>query len=207
MQNQHPRLPVSFLPLHTNRLKAGSHSARVLPGVGGGSPPQGPATWSFQASPTQKTPLGCTGSVYPPRHPPSLVTAVPSRGTRNSRSRRASLLVPRCQLRLPLHSPALFPGQLGLQGWTVAQPQSPRGSTAQQTTVTWVFLSSPYFLGVLLIYRVVSVSECWAAHLHIHTPVLSWILSWDSSGPASTGTVSLLQEVLVDCLFYSQEFM
>ena len=70
-----------------------------------------------------------------------------------------------------------------------------------------VFLSSPYFLGVLLIYRVVSVSECWAAHLHIHTPVLSWILSWDSSGPASTGTVSLLQEVLVDCLFYSQEFM
>lgn len=129
----------------------------------------------------EDSPLGYTGSVYPPRHPPSLLTVVPSRGTRNSRSRRASLLVPGCQLRLPLHSPALFPGQLGLQGWTVAQPQSPCGSTAQQTTVSWVFLSSPYFLGVLLIYRVLSVSECWAAHLHIHTPVLSWVLSWDRS--------------------------
>ena len=37
VQNQHPRLPVSFLTLHTNRLKPGSRGAQVLPGVGGGA--------------------------------------------------------------------------------------------------------------------------------------------------------------------------
>lgn len=207
MQNQHPRLPVSFLSLHTNRRKPGSRSARVLPGVGEGSPPQRPAAWSFQASPTQKTPLsGALGVCI------LLVTHQPGDCGAFQRHRELqvqegivagpSLPAPAAPALSSLVSrPARAPGV----DISPASEPSWQHSTADNSLLG--FLSSPYSLGVLLIYRVVSVSECWAAHLHIHTPVLSWVLSWDRSGPASTGTVSLLQEVLVDCLFYSQEFM
>lgn len=115
---------------------------------------------SFQTSPTQKTaPSGALG-VHSPHRPPSLVTVLHSRSTRNCRSKTASLLVSPCQLPPPLHSPASFPNQLRLQGWALAPVSEPSSQNSRQQSQVFLF-PSLFYLGVWLIYSVASVSQCW----------------------------------------------
>ena len=108
---------------------------------------------SFQASPS-RVHWACVSSSSPTK-PGDLV---PSRGTRNSRSRRASLLVPPCQLPVALDSPAWFPSQLRLQGRTLAPVPEPSSQHSRQQSQC----------------RVSFRTLCWSPG--IHTPVLSLTL-------------------------------
>lgn len=74
---------------------------------------------SFRACPAQSTQLlGELGVLEPLQDPTMSDECAAFRREQALRSTRGSLLLPPSQLLQPLDTPALFPGQPGLQEWT-----------------------------------------------------------------------------------------